>query len=51
MGWRDGLRGEGQYHEHIQMHIAVHMHQLTKERSDCSVDPFCPKYVGQSNSE
>ena len=26
-------------------------HQLTKERSDCSVEPQCSKYIGQSNSE
>ena len=27
------------------------MHRLTKERSDCGVDPYCSKYIGQSNSE
>ena len=27
------------------------LHQLTKERPDCGVDPFYSKYVGQCNSE
>ena len=26
-------------------------HQLTKERSDCSIELCCSKYIGQTNSE
>ena len=33
------------------MSITICPHQLTKERSDCGVDPHCSKYVGQSDVE
>ena len=48
MGWRDDLRGRGgKLKLHMQKQIAL----LTKERADCSVDPRCSKYVGQSDVE
>ena len=52
MGWRGGLRGRGRKtHRYDPVHVTACPHQLTKERSDCSVDPRCSKYVGQSDVE
>ena len=64
MGWRDGLRGEGRGKTSTSGHqlstpVAhqlmitnpIHLHQLTEERPDCSVDPHCSKNVGQSDVE
>ena len=55
MGWRGGLRGkEGRgivRKCNERHHNCPGAHILTKERSDCSVDPHCSKYVGQSDVE
>ena len=38
-------------HRHDLVQEAACLHQLTKERPHCSVDPHCSKYVGQSDVE
>ena len=56
MEWRGCLRGrggegEGEGIKNVCQGAQNCLHQLTKERPDCSVDPRCSKYVGQSDVE
>ena len=40
------METEGLNYACTSVKSALYMYQLTKERSDCSVDPLCSKYVG-----